>query len=595
MSTLSFGKLQKGTVFWLALKDLRHETLINLNLILGTAAIIAPLLILFGIKFGTIETMRNRLIEDPRNLEIRQLSSQSYDKKWFSDIEKDKRVAFVMPLTRKLASTVILTTPEMPRQVKADLIPTKANDPLILRNGGVIPTGHSALLSNEAAKELNVKGGDVITMSVTRYIHQKIEKESLDLEIISILDPRASFLKTIYLPLDLAEKVEQYKDGLAVEDFGWKGTQASAYPVFDGLFITTKEPLDRVEQIRLVSGTGFSKIEQISASKALEITGYSFNNGNNIYFIQPFKNKVQETNLKAVEIKLRGTGFKAYPWIKPFPVILNTGGEQLEKFLLAGPKDWNLDVDKFYLNHLTDHKGEMVLTQQDRKLILPVALEALKFQSDFVFSDAATAGKLALFQERDLAFDPNTKSLVLARRGYAGFRLYARKLEDVEPLKHHFEQKGIAVSTQAERIHDVTTLDRYMTIIFWLIAIVGVIGGTATLSASLYSSVERKRRDLSILRLLGLSKTALFRFPVYQGSVIAVGGVSTALLFFLLMAWVINSLFGAYLGKGESFCTLTSTHIFLVLSFAATVAIISSTIAAFKATRADPAEAMRDE
>ena len=326
-----------------------------------------------------------------------------------------------------------------------------------------------------------------------------------------------------------------------------------------------------------------------------EITGYSFNNGNNIYFIQPFKNRVQETNLKAVEIKLRGTGFKAYPWIKPLPVILNTGGEQIEKLLLAGPKDWNLDEDKFYLNHRTDQKGEMVLTQQDRKLILPVTLETLKFKSDFVFADSATAGKLALFKERDLSFDPNTKSLVLARRGYAGFRLYARNLEDVEPLKNHFEQKGIAVSTQAERIHDVITLDRYMTIIFWLIAIVGIIGGTATLSASLYSSVERKRRDLSILRLLGLSKTALFRFPVYQGSVIAIGGVSTALLFFLLMAWVINSLFGAYLGKGESFCTLTSTHIFLVLSFTATVAIISSTIAAFKATRADPAEAMRDE
>jgi len=155
--------------------------------------------------------------------------------------------------------------------------------------------------------------------------------------------------------------------------------------------------------------------------------------------------------------------------------------------------------------------------------------------------------------------------------------------------------KGINVSTQAERIHEVQELDKYLTLIFWLIATVGVIGGAATLSASLYSSVERKRKELSILRLLGLSGGMIFRFPIYQGIVISTSGVAIALLFFGIMATIINKLFQTHLQSGESFCTLTGIHIAIVFGSAILLAVISSVIAAYQATKMDPAEAMRDE
>ena len=75
----------------------------------------------------------------------------------------------------------------------------------------------------------------------------------------------------------------------------------------------------------------------------------------------------------------------------------------------------------------------------------------------------------------------------------------------------------------------------------------------------------------------------------------AVGGVLAALFFFVLMANLINRLFAAYLEKGESFCTLSFSHAGIVLLFAAGVAVLSSILAAINATRADPAEAMREE
>jgi putative ABC transport system permease protein len=205
--------MKKGTILWLSLKDLRHELLTTFNLILGTAAIIAPLLILFGIKFGTIETMRNRLLNDPKNLEIRPLSSRSYDKKWFDKIRLDNRVAFAIPLTRKLASSVTLYDQNRSKRIKVDLIPTKAGDPIVLQNGGVIPKSDKhALLSIEAAKALSVDRGDTIRLSINRYMHKKIERVGVDITIDAILNPRAGFLKSIYLKLDIEKKIEHYKE-----------------------------------------------------------------------------------------------------------------------------------------------------------------------------------------------------------------------------------------------------------------------------------------------------------------------------------------------------------------------------------------------
>src|SRR5690606_39362760 len=49
----------------LAAHSLRHEWILTLCLVIALAAVIAPLLVLLGLKHGTIETLRDRLVEDP--------------------------------------------------------------------------------------------------------------------------------------------------------------------------------------------------------------------------------------------------------------------------------------------------------------------------------------------------------------------------------------------------------------------------------------------------------------------------------------------------------------------------------------------------
>src|SRR5262245_45526903 len=76
----------RGIVLRLSSADLRHEWILTACLIMAVAAVLSPLLLLFGLKYGTIETLRIRLVQDPRNREIRPLVSKSFAKAWIDDL-----------------------------------------------------------------------------------------------------------------------------------------------------------------------------------------------------------------------------------------------------------------------------------------------------------------------------------------------------------------------------------------------------------------------------------------------------------------------------------------------------------------------------
>ena len=67
-----------GIVWRLSGTDLQHEWLLTGCLIMAVAAVLSPLLLIFGLKYGTIDTLRTRLVQDPRNREIRPMASQAF-------------------------------------------------------------------------------------------------------------------------------------------------------------------------------------------------------------------------------------------------------------------------------------------------------------------------------------------------------------------------------------------------------------------------------------------------------------------------------------------------------------------------------------
>ena len=126
-------------------------------------------------------------------------------------------------------------------------------------------------------------------------------------------------------------------------------------------------------------------------------------------------------------------------------------------------------------------------------------------------------------------------------------------------------------------------------------AVVGISGGIAALIASLYAAVERKRQPLGVMRLLGFSPRDMFRFPVYQGLVVALLSLGAAYAGYFSLASVINRVFAADLALGQRICHLPPAHLGAAVLATLFMAWVSTLFAAWKSTRIDPAEALRYE
>jgi putative ABC transport system permease protein len=585
---------------------------------MAVAAVLSPLLLLFGLKYGTIETLRFRLVQDPRNREIRPLVSKSFAKAWIDDMRRRADVAFITPMTRQIAATITAVVKDRPeKKLDLDIVPTGAGDALVLENHAPIPQRGECVLTQFAAEELKVQPGETLVATATRTREGHTESGRLELTVVGVLALRASELKAVYVPLEFLEAVEQFKDGQAVPDYGWPGSTPKAYPQYDGLIVVLPEELSKIDQLSLANNTGFTKVEPLTPADLLARAAFQVAPEMALYFLSTEKKPVGEDSVASVRYRLRGKNATLLPWVAPIKARLLTesGAEVATVDLLA----LSVDPQKAEAVHVTPlpnwgetgallqvmlpaSLGDMgarlsVQVAQEKDVLTfpltPVAERAPAGQVAFI--PAPLAGIVKLSQSREVAFERDREEFVLTRRGYAGFRLYAKTIDTVEGLRQFFEDQAIPVHTEAGRIKDVRDLDTYLTLIFWLIATVGILGGVMALLASLYASVERKKRELSVLRLLGLSGPGLFRYPIYQGMLIGTGGFVVAVVFFSMIAAVINTLFRAHLAPGESFCRLPVLHGASALGITLLIAVLAAAVAAWRVTQIDPAEALRDE
>jgi len=213
------------TVIRLSLKDYFHERLLSACAVLGLAAVLAPLLLLFGVKCGIINTMADRLIEDPRNREVTPVGSGRYGEDWFSVAAKRPGVAFVIPQTRSIAASMVLYNGEgeKPHSVVVDLIPTGEGDPLLEKWGRVPKNETSVVLSNTAARKLNVAAEQEVIGRVGRAVAGIKEQVTIRLKVAAVLPIEAFPREAAFVRLGLLEATEDYRDGRGTEAFGWPG------------------------------------------------------------------------------------------------------------------------------------------------------------------------------------------------------------------------------------------------------------------------------------------------------------------------------------------------------------------------------------
>ncbi len=264
------------TVIRMSLYDYLHERLLSACAILGLAAVLAPLLVLFGVKSGIINTMADRLIENPKNREIAPVGSGRFDDEWFRAVSDLSAVAFVIPQTRSISASMVLVNREgaNPRSVAVDLVPTGIGDPLLKKWAVVPDSALTLVLSASAARKLGLSKGSAVSGRIGRSVAGRKEQVSVQLTVGAVLPLAAYQLDAAFVRLDLLTAIEDYRDGFGSQPFDWPGKVRPAgirnYPGFRLYARSIYDVPDLRDQFTDQGMEVYTKAEEIEVVKSLD-------------------------------------------------------------------------------------------------------------------------------------------------------------------------------------------------------------------------------------------------------------------------------------------------------------------------------------
>ena len=230
---------RRNAVFRCAMADLMHEWPLTLCVILSIAAILLPLAVLYGLKFGVISVLEERLRNDPRSRELRPQASSFFKNEWVQKWRGDPRVAFATGLPASLSATVQIPVGKM--LIDSDITPTANGDPILAAAKVQLSGRTECAISEPLALQAKLKKGDEFELRVKRNDASGVNQASAKLRVGGILPVTLCDFPAIYAPLPVAEGVEDFLSGFAVEEFAWPGSAPLASPVFDGALVALLE------------------------------------------------------------------------------------------------------------------------------------------------------------------------------------------------------------------------------------------------------------------------------------------------------------------------------------------------------------------
>jgi len=236
-----------------------------------------------------------------------------------------------------------------------------------------------------------------------------------------------------------------------------------------------------------------------------------------------------------------------------------------------------------------------VLDGRRESVVLALAVQAVAPPSAFARDAAFVPLALAVLVEdfQDGRTGPPAALAALAppeRAEYAGFRLYARRLEAVPALDAALQAQGIEVVSRAADVSGLLRVDRNLGLLFGLVAGLGGLGFLVSLGAGLWANVERKRVPLAQLRFLGLRAGSLRLFPVAQAAVLAVLGAGAALTAALAASTVVNRIFAGTLALDRPLCLITPGLASVAAAVSLVGAVLVAAAAGTRAARVEPWE-----
>ncbi len=177
--------MRAGLLLSLAWADYRGEARLSLCAIFALAAVITPLLVLFGLKYGLVSTLTERLERAPSVREIIPVGGARYRAEDIAALAARADVAFAVPRTRQIAATADLSGGGE-TALSVEMIPSAAGDPLLA--GLPQPDRPTrVVLSHGAAEKLGAQPGERIVARIGRRMDGQAQSQRLELEVLAVL------------------------------------------------------------------------------------------------------------------------------------------------------------------------------------------------------------------------------------------------------------------------------------------------------------------------------------------------------------------------------------------------------------------------
>ncbi|SEH25672.1 ABC transporter permease [Magnetospirillum fulvum] len=237
----------------LACRDMWRDVRMTLCLLVGVAAVVAPLLVLFGLRYGVVEGLRDELRRNPSSLELRPLTQGRFDEAFFTSLREQPGIAYLEPTPRYLATILSLTSDRQPagtEPVQVDMLPSRAGDPLLSGLATGAPPRDGIILSKPAAERLHVGAGDLVQARIARIYAEQRQEVNLPLRVLAVLPLDRIRREAALMAPEFVVASENYLEGRNSSLFTNAGEAFAEPRRFFASFRLYAADIDAVEPLR---------------------------------------------------------------------------------------------------------------------------------------------------------------------------------------------------------------------------------------------------------------------------------------------------------------------------------------------------------
>lgn len=176
---------------------------------------------------------------------------------------------------------------------------------------------------------------------------------------------------------------------------------------------------------------------------------------------------------------------------------------------------------------------------------------------------------------------------------YSGIRLYARDVDSVDTLRLLLLRDAVDTESRVDEIRVVQNLDRGLTTLLAVLSGVIGLGLSVSLASAQWAWVERRRADLSYLRLIGMRRSGLMQIPMWQAALTVGAGLTLAIGVCWVVHLIVNRLFLGQLGELTQVSVIRLVDVGLVAALAGVAGLLAALVAAAMTQRISPIIALR--